>query len=53
MKTKSINKLSLKRATVSNLENINGGLASPVKEAQSIENTTCMSMSACDTYRAN
>lgn len=50
MKTKSFNKLSLKKATVSNLEKVNGGLASPVREAQSMENTTCMSLSACDTY---
>jgi len=51
MKNKrSVNKLDFKKATVSNLEHVNGGLASPIKEAQSVENTTCMSMSACDTY---
>jgi hypothetical protein len=50
MKNRSVNKLRLHKATVSNLEKVNGGLGAPVRQAQSAENTTCMSMSACDTY---
>jgi hypothetical protein len=49
-KRRSVNKLDLRRATISSLERVSGGLKDPIRGAQSIENTTCMSMSGCDTY---
>lgn len=50
MKKRSISKLDLKKGTISSLENINGGVETPIRAAQSAENTTCMSLSACDTF---
>ncbi|WP_157547107.1 hypothetical protein [Kordia zhangzhouensis] len=50
MKTKSFNKFNFKKVTITNLKNSKGGLQEPLRAGQSADNTTCMSMSACDTY---
>lgn len=49
MKNRSLKKLSLKKGTISSLESVNGGRKEPLERAASAHNTTCMSLSGCDT----
>lgn len=50
MSKKSDHKLNFKKVTITNLEKVTGGLQEPLRAGQSADNTTCMSMSACDTH---
>ena len=51
MKSKTSKKFNFKKSKISNLETIKAGLKLPAESAQSYEDTTCASFSACDTHR--